>query len=195
VKKSTYQLFRPVAFLWTSGQSLDMYRLYAPASVAALTLLIFAFLPFSVDLVGSDSLSDYLSTFFVSLPGFYIAALSAVVAFQGGDLDKEMSDVTAKLLWNGDIADQKVTFRMFLSFLFSYLVVISFAGFFICLVGNILGDSFATLIVSLESSVADSALGAMRAIYAGALVFLASSVVTCTLLGLYFLAERVHQEL
>ena len=106
-----------------------------------------------------------------------------------------MPDAKVKILWNGDLAEDNISLRVFLSYLFSYLVVISFLGFFVCLFGNIAGDDIITLVEKSGRESSGFIVSALCVCYTALVVFLAASIVTCTMLGLYFLAERVHQEL
>ncbi len=193
--KLSYQALRPVAFLTVQLDGLRNYWLYAPIAITVVLIGLGLVVPISVPIVGPNSMSDYLSGFFVSLPGFYIAALSAVVAFQGGDLDKEMEDIKARIFWNGDHAVTPVTLRVFLSYLFSYLVVVSILGFFLCLLGNIAGLQLYALLNEAEHAVTFTLKVALPILYAAFVLFLASTIVCVTALGLYFLAERVHQKL
>lgn len=136
---------------------------------------------------------SFLTQLFAVLPGFYIAALAAVVAFHGGDLDKEMPDVTASITANGDTSDVQITIRVFLCYLFAYLTVLSFVGFFACMAGALIAPSF-NLLMS-EGMLPGWAAPAASGAYVAFLLFVTASLVLCTIQGLYFLAERVHQTL
>ncbi|MDB5664416.1 MAG: hypothetical protein JWS11_959 [Cypionkella sp.] len=190
-----YQLLRPLAFLDVKGPTLNMYRYHIPFGIVFVQFIIFILSDISLKVVGDRSLADYMSSFFVSLPGFYIAALSAIVAFNGGDLDKEMSDVSATLMSNGDVSRQEISMRIFLCYLFCYLTIISFAGFFICLAGNlfIVDCNHSTL---TQKIFCDPTLRCILSFsYSAVIVFLAASIVSCTVQSLYFLSERVNQSM
>jgi hypothetical protein len=192
---TAYQFFRPIAYLMIKGPSLNVYRYKLPLLATAVVGGLFIILPAKFDLVGDKSLSDYLISFFSSLPGFYIAALAAVVAFAGGDLDQDMPEVTLKMTAHGDTANNPITLRVFLCFLFSYLTVLSFVGFFICLAGAMLASNVTILASGMSSDNAGFVAAALKTSFLATLVFLSASVVFCTVQGLYFLAERVHQKL
>lgn len=185
-----YQITRPFAYLSVRGPSLGVYRIWGPfvlsvASVGAVWLL-----PSGINTVGADSLSSYLAQLFATLPGFYIAALAAIVAFQGGDLDKEMPHTTALITANRDTSRVEITFRVFLCYLFSYLTALSFIGFAICIVGSLLVPSVEGVLIDapyLECWV--------ELFYIFVVSFVTFGVMLCTVQGLYFLAERVHQTL
>lgn len=191
-----YQLFRPVAFLRLSGPSLTFYKFILPIVVTTLAAILYLLMPIKIDLVGERSAADYMANFFATLPGFFIAALAAVVAFQGGDLDKEMPDVKVSITVQGDTKPVPITFRVFLCYLFSYLTVLSFLGFFVCVGGSLI----CPILNHFLSSISDASTAANIRIvlevgYASIITFITASVVLCTFQGLYFLAERVHQKL
>lgn len=193
---AAYQFWRPLAFLAVRGPTLDLYRWVLPLLTTLVVCVAYASLPLQIDLVGDKSASDYLISFFSSLPGFFIAALAAVVAFAGGDLDKAVPKMTVKITAHGDEADNEISLRVFLSYLFAYLTVISFVGFFFCLGGSLLAENAVTVIKSaLDAETALKAAWSLRTGFLAGMTFLASSIVFCTVQGLYFLAERVHQTL
>ncbi|RVH33903.1 hypothetical protein [Sinorhizobium meliloti] len=193
---ATYQFLRPFAFLTVRGPTLDFYRWYFPTVCTLIACTGYWLLPLQIDLVGDKSTSDYLVSFFSSLPGFFIAALAAVVAFSGGDLDKEVPKLTVKISANGDRDTNEISLRVFLCYLFAYLTLISFVGFFFCLGGALLADNAGALVKSTtDVETASRVIWVLKSLFLGGMVFLASSIVSCTVQGLYFLAERVHQTL
>jgi len=193
---SAYQLLRPLAFASVKGPTLNAYRWGAPIALSVLGGGAYLLLPKGIDLVGDKSASDFMASFFVTLPGFFIAALAAVVAFNGGDLDKEMPGVTVPIRANGDDAPVELTLRMFLCYLFSYLTVLSFIGFFASVVGALLTPSLNHWIAAVPGVPHQHELHSLLGtLFIVGLTFLSASVVLCTALGLYFLAERVHQNL
>lgn len=185
-----YQLTRPFAYLSVQGPSLGVYRVWGPLTLAGFSVAVVWFLPSGLNTVGNDSLSSYLAQLFATLPGFYIAALAAIVAFQGGDLDKDMPHTTAIITANRDTSRVGITFRVFLCYLFSYLTAMSFAGFGICVIGSL-------LVPSVETELAGSpdAYCLVESGFVFVVAFVTFAVILCTIQGLYFLAERVHQTL
>ncbi len=97
---------------------------------------------------------------------------------------------------NGDKAPVEISLRVFLCYLFAYLTVISFAGFFVCVSASLLAPSF-TIFASDLSNVRflENTADFGDLLFVGVLAFMTASVVFCTIQGLYFLAERVHQTL
>lgn len=194
---AAYQLTRPFAFLRVREASLDTYRWIIPLSVSFISGVGYVALPVRIDLFGDGSASDYLIMFFAALPGFYIAALAAVATFQGRDLDRELNDgsITIPMIIGGERDYVSLTLRTFLSHLFAYLTAICFIGFFAAVLASVLAPNI--LVIAEEAGLKlDSPLMRMApALYTAALAFIAASIAACTAHGLYFLAERVHQEI
>lgn len=190
-----YQFFRPLAFLTIKGPTLHVYRLVLPLVATGLCVAAYVALPQPVDLVGDKSASDYLSGFFATLPGFFIAALAAVASFNGGDLDKDMPGVTVTMVVNGDKKANEITLRVFLCYLFAYLTVLSFLGFFVCIGGALVAPSVVEWLGPSGPAPSSAALYGAQIGFVALMSLLAASVVFCTIQGLYFLAERVHQKL
>lgn len=196
LKDVAYQISRPFAFMSVSGPTLHVYRLTLPIVAMLVSCAAGLFLPAGLDLVGDKSVSDYMATFFSALPGFFIAALAAVVAFNGGDLDTEMPDVKLSITVHGDKVAQPITLRVFLSYLFAYLTVLSFIGFFVCLGGSLVAPSVTELLQRItDPGVRSGWRTICELLFTGVVAFVGASVVFCTGQGLYFLAERVHQTL
>lgn len=196
LKDITYQFTRPFAFMLVSAPTLHVYRLTLPLLATIVTCAAGLLLPAGLDLIGDKSVSDYMATFFAALPGFFIAALAAVVAFNGGDLDTDMPDVKLSIKAHGDTVAQPITLRIFLSYLFAYLTVLSFIGFFVCVGGSLLAPSITDMIQRIaDSDVRGYWQTTCELLFISVVTFVSASVVFCTGQGLYFLAERVHQTL
>ncbi len=193
---TSYQFMRPIAFLTVKGPGLNFYKFYGPLILSLVTVWIYLLAPVKIQLFGSGSATDHMIGFFSILPGFFIASLAAIVAFQGGDLDETMPDVSVMITAQGDTARVDITFRVFLCYLFSFLTVMSFLGFFLCVAGSLLAPSLSEIANLAASSDAQTfTKTALEVGFVAALTIVTASVVLCTAQGLYFLAERVHQKL
>lgn len=191
----SYQLFRPFAYLFVRGPTLNFYRFVGPSACVAFACALYACLPIPLDLIGDKSISGYLLPFFSSLPGFFIAALAAVVAFNGGDLDEEIVNLEARVTANGDTDWVPISLRVFLCYLFAYLTIVSFLGFFYCLIGTVLAGNIVSVVTSAIPTHAASAIETLKYVFLAGVTYLAGTITFCTIQGLYFLAERVHQKL
>ncbi|HKR86948.1 MAG TPA: hypothetical protein VJS38_02140 [Phenylobacterium sp.] len=194
----SYELSRPLAFSRIKGPGLRVYRDVLPWVTVLVALVLYWVLPLRIALVGNTSVVAMASPFFASLPGFFIAALAAVATFHGADLDREMSNVTADMTIRGETAPSALTLRVFLCYLFAYLTAISFLGFFLCASVSLLAKNLHALaaIASWGDHAREQLIGsALRSVFVVLVTLVGARVVFCTALGLYFLAERVHQEL
>lgn len=193
---ANYQFLRPIAFLTVKGSGLSFYKFYGPLAFSLLAVVIYLSVPAKIQLVGPGSATDHMIGFFSILPGFFIASLAAIVAFQGGDLDETMPDVSVTITAQGDTAPVDITLRVFLCYLFSFLTVMSFLGFFLCVGGSLLAPSLVKMTMLAESpTVQASIMIGLQIGFVALLTVITASVVLCTAQGLYFLAERVHQKL
>lgn len=194
-----YEVSRPLAFFTAKAPGLGLFRDVVPLATAIACVLLYVFvLPVPIALVGHDSISSIMAPLFASLPGFFIAALAAVATFQGGDLDRTMPDATIWFKIRGEGKREGVTLRVFLSYLFAFLTVAAFAGFLLCGLASILAPNLREVSVlagKTKSPIDGGLVWLARPLFVLATAYLMTLVVSCTALGLYFLAERVHQEL
>jgi hypothetical protein len=122
---------------------------------------------------------------------FYIAALAAVATFQRDGLDEEMKGQPAYFNIRSGKDEKKVnvlTRRQFICYLFGFLAFMSLSLFVIIIFCNLLADNL--------SAVAAHAFGnyILFAKIAVVFIFLFAiwQVVVTTLLGIYFLSERLQ---
>jgi hypothetical protein len=106
-----------------------------------------------------------------------------------------MPGVSVRMEAQGDIAGVQITLRVFLSYLFSYLTIASFIGFFVCLGAELLAPSASYWLEGVAPEAAHWTKTLMQLSFVFVVGFLGASIVLCTIQGLYFLAERVHQNL
>lgn len=193
-----YELARPFAFLTAKGPTIRRYRDALPMLGALIVTALAMALPAGLKIVGPDSISSVMAPLFAGLPGFFIAALAAVATFQGGDLDRDLNGTTIWIEVNGDGMDTPVTLRVFLCHLFAYLTLLSIVAFLTCAAATLLAYNAALMRAAAETSKAawdDVVWEIVRATFIFSVALLTTSLLSCTSLGLYFLAERVHQEL
>lgn len=193
-----YELARPLAFLTAKGPTIRWYRDVLPLLFATCAVATYFALPVSIRLVGQDSIATVMAPLFAGLPGFFIAALAAVATFQGGDLDRDLSTTTIWIEANGDARDTQVTLRVFLGHLFAYLTLLSIVAFLTSAGATLLAPNLAYFQEFAASSAAvwdDCLWLGARGTFVFVVALLTGSLLSCASLGLYFLAERIHQEL
>jgi hypothetical protein len=191
-----YQLTRGFAFAGVDHKDLKFGLRVMPVLFAIAAGMIFAVLPDKPLLTGEGSLSRHLLSVFSTLPGFFIAALAAVSTFTRPEMDETMPAPAPRLkLRVGDESDWvDLTFRMFLAHLFAYVTTLAFLAVFIFVSVDLLhqsGDTLLKLVVPPKWLSSWSHF--LNAGYVALAVGLTANIVLTTLLGIYFLAERIHR--
>lgn len=172
------------------------YTTWLPLLLTVLTGTAYALLPAKPILIGSNGLVTSLLTIVATLPGFYFAGLAAVATFGSVTMDREMPAPapTLKIRVRGQSVLVNLTRRLFLSYLFSYLVVLSFGLCFALMAISALGP----FIRILQAFVVHWAGMAwpwfiLKGAVGFVLTFAFSSMVISTLHGVFFLTEKIHQ--
>ena len=197
LKQLIYELGRGFAYRRIKHAEMPTFTTWLPLALTVIGAVIYYFLPVKPALVGSNGLASNLLTLVSTLPGFYFAGLAAVATFSSAMMDKVMPAPapTADLLVGGQTRkDEPLTRRLFLSYLFSHLVIISFGLCFALVAINSLAGSIDAFQVALTSST-----GALwpwllvKSIVGLSLAFAFASLVVSTLHGVFFLTEKIHQ--
>jgi len=123
------------------------------------------------------------------LVGFYIAALAAVATMQQERLDQypcgEPPTLTRK--YRGVIKAEKLTRRRFLSYLFSYMAFLSVMLY----VAGIVGPFAATVYRNFEGLWwAEAVKGVILVAY----LFSYGNLLSGTMFGLHYFADRIHRD-
>jgi len=156
---------------------------------------ILAALVLQLSLAASAFEKDGLLNTFVPvlaiLAPFYIAALAAVSTFSGNrSIDKPFNMSKPVLLEvigdGGDWEKIDVTPRHFLSLLFGYCTALSM--FLLTL--SIFSPLFLTGVKAVFGSYSDCVLGVILTVF----LVLLSQLILSTMLGVYFLADRIHRD-
>lgn len=192
-----YELGRGFAYRRISHTEMRTYKTWLPLALTIAAIAVYVALPVKPALVGETGLASSLLTLVSTLPGFYFAGLAAIATFGDKSMDMEMPAPapTVDLLVNGKVVkDNPLTRRLFLSYLFSYLVILSFGLCFALVTINALSGSIDAL-----QAVVVSGTGAtwpwfvVKALVGIPLTFGFASMVVSTLHGVFFLTEKIHQ--
>lgn len=175
-----YQLLRPFSYLNIKHEDKWIYDWLLPLFFTIITCTIILLCIPIKNVTNSDGLISELTSFVSNLPGFFIAALAAVATFNKNDIDELMSNPPKiEILHHGNPMMIEMTRRRFLCVLFSYLTAISI---FIVLFTRIsLSITFSTEVDSIASW-----LGTFT------YFFFVWQMLLATVLGLYYLGERLH---
>lgn len=156
---------------------------YLPLFLALITIGFTRYFVCNEALVFADnSALIKLGAFIQTLPGFYLAALSAIATFNKPDMDKYMFG-TPLYMEIIDIGQIQLTRRRFLCVMFAFLTVQSFVFSISCIIFN-----------SFNSDIFNHLLTFKEATYvtAGLIYFIFWQLMTVTLWGIYYLGERMH---
>lgn len=174
-----YQLTRPLSYLKIKHDDKWIYDWMVPLLFTLASILI------ATKLIGLDGVTndggliDNIVQFISNLPGFFIAALAAVATFNKDDIDKTMDNPPRiEIIAHGNVRMIEMTRRRFLCVLFSYLTAISifiviFTRMALAIEYGADNDYFAWIGVTL-------------------FFFIFWQMITATVLGLYYLGERLH---
>jgi hypothetical protein len=175
-----YQLSRPFSYLKIRHEDKWVYDWFLPTLLTVTTLLFLHFkVPFE-SIGGEDGVISNLTSFVANLPGFFIAALAAVATFNKNDIDQPMANPPKiNILYEGGFLMVDMTRRRFLCVLFSYLTAVSV---FLVIFANI---GLRTAVIT-EYHI----LATWVAVTIFFLMFW--QMILATILGLYYLGERLH---
>lgn len=167
------------------------YTIFLPVALTIILVSVYLLLPVKPVLIGPNGLAASLLTIVSTLPGFYFAGLAAVATFGSGTMDHEMPAPApeVQMVVAGQSVTVKLTRRLFMSYLFSYLVIVSFALCFSLLIMN----SVASSIDTLHAALLPWAWSIIKAAVGVSLAFAFASMVVSTLHGVFFLTEKIHQ--
>lgn len=129
----------------------------------------------------SGQLIDKIFGFVQTLPGFYLAALSAIATFNNPGMDQYLLGypLKIKIIINGSKEEIRLTRRRFLTTMFAFLTA---QAFFVTMLG--------VALTSLEPilNLRDRYLCLFLFVF----LFIVWQILTITLWSLYYLGERIH---
>ncbi|TAX38536.1 hypothetical protein [Rhizobium leguminosarum] len=190
-----YEFTRWWAYRRIDDEKMRQYVWTVPLSLTAICFVIYYALPVRPGIIGSGGLFDKASLAFTLLPGFFISALAAVATFNRTEMDETMPAPAPKveIRHRGKTIEIELTRRMFLSYLFSYLSMMSFCLFFAVNVFGIIRQNVEHWLLLLpwvewRNSVMFLVDNAAMLVF----VYFCASVIVTMLHGIYFLCERIH---
>ncbi len=186
------KLLSPLNYLKIRHEEKKWYDLYLPLSGAVFITIVYCYLPNQFKLIGNNGLISQVNGLLQVLIGFYIAALAAVSTFGNATIDDVMAGTppTLKESFRGKMSSVKLTRRRFICYLFGYLALVSFALFSLGLITSLIGQNLAVWVAGISSL---WSLTVLKVVFVFVYFFVLLNIVTTTLLGLYFLAVRIHQ--
>lgn len=191
-----YELTRGFAYQRIKHPEAHWYARTLPLALTVVGSAFLLLLPGQPIFLGKDGLIASSLTVISTLPGFYFAGLAAVATFAGLNMDAVMPSPAPVLSVKvgGARHDIELSRRQFLSYLFSYLVLVSA----ILCVSVIIVYAATPSIAIAKASIVSTGNGEliwrlMRSIGVIAYIELCSCLLITTLHGIFFLTEKIHQ--
>ncbi len=191
----TYEFSRWWAYRRISHPMMWRYIWGAPLMLTAIVLLVYVILPVKPRLGGEAGLLRSLSQILALLPGFFISALAAIATFNRPEMDETMPEPApkVKIAHRGEMLDIDLTRRMFLSYLFSYLSILSVILFVVVIVVPYADPSLRQFFSWTGEYINGTTVYiSLKYAFISAVAYFFSSLLISTLHGVYFLCERIH---
>lgn len=171
------------------------YDFVIPALLTAFTCIIFGALDLRLEVYSHPKLTESFSNLLTLLIAFYMAALAAVSTFDRKGIDSRLKGDPAILRVRdndgGHLVEKSLTYRQFISYLFGYLSFVSLC-LFLLLLGLTHGwPKFENKMVHGHAALLIFKL-LLDPILFVAVMFLFWQMVITSLLGIYFLTERLQ---
>lgn len=180
LKPIAYQLTRPVSYLRIAHEDKWIYDWLVPGVITTATTILLCWLTTVQYLTGDGGLLGQITGFLENLPGFFIAALAAVATFNRHDIDEVMSNPPrVRIMYQGRLGFVEMTRRRFLCVLFSYLTA---ATIFLIIA------YYLAAAIGKGANIPEAA----QWVFATAYLFVFWQMIVATLLGLFYLGERLH---
>lgn len=182
------RLTTPLRYLKIKHKQKVKYDWVIPGILTLLCMWGLSGIGYSVSLTGEKGMLAGIATLAHVLVGFFIAALAAVATFQGQGMDEKMSSPspTLKDKYKGQTITRELTRRQFLCFLFGYLAFVSLFIALLTIFERVLGTQLAAFFPELVKVW-------IRPIGLAAILFIFWNLFVTTLVGLYYLTDRIHQ--
>lgn len=183
------KIFTVLSFLRLRSPDIFWYQWIYPTVIFAVGFVGFQFWGYQYVSFDQDKLIGDVNALMGILVGFYIAALAAVSSFSNANLDQVMKGraPTLTTVRKGEEIKETLTRRRFLAIIFGYcatlaIILYLFGVFQVHLTIPQPTASWGQTVLSIASQ-------AIWAIY----VWIISSLLVVTLLGLHYLVERMHR--
>jgi len=175
------RLATAIDYLRIKHSAKHRYDWSLPITISILLMLIYYFLPIKPSILKPGGIISQINSIIQILTGFYIASLAAVATFNSDRLNKTMNGREP-----ASIGEENLTRRRFLCLLFSYLVTLCFILMVVGISAPIISQNVKLLLPNYFLIIKYTALSAYT--------FMVSQLVVITLLGLYYIADKIHDK-
>jgi len=181
-------LISPLTYLQIRHEAKRWADWWYPLVFAALSTYLVLRYGSAGAIAGPDGLLSKLLIVSSVLPGFYIAALAAIATFNRPDIDELMPAPTPTIVHKigGKKNVIELTRRRFLTHLFAFLCFESLAVMVTCMFASLVG-------VSVLGNLIDPVACGVRIGFVCLLLLMFWQMVFGTLLGLYYLGDRLYR--
>ena len=184
-----YILLRSLNYIRVSHRDAVAYNYIIPIIFSILLIAPICFLVPENNIYGVGGILSEFSSLLVILAPFYIVALAAVATFDGSPSFNEVMEgikpPVLKVLDRGQEKIMPLTMRHFLSLMFGYCSLLSLVLF----LANVLVRYIAQNTNITDWIYAEYLGLSFFALY----IFFLMQLITTTLLGLYFLSDKLHR--
>lgn len=186
--RSAKRLLTPLSYLRIERQDKWLDELILPLIFLLITLFVFWLLDWKLVVFGSSGLLAGVGSYLQVVTGFYIASLAAVATFNQKNMDHRMEGESPSLTveWKGGKREEKLTRRRFLCFLFGYLSFLSIFVYFGGVAANLLAQAVLNVLPI-------AAVFWVKWFFVSVYLFVVYNLICTTLLGLYYMTERIHR--
>lgn len=186
--RSIKRLLTPLSYLRIARQDKFIDEVALPLFLLCATLFIFWLLDWKLVIFGGSGLIAGVGSYLQVVTGFYIASLAAIATFNQKNMDLRMAGESPTLTveWMGVKREEKLSRRRFLCFLFGYLSFLSIFLYFGGVGANLLAQP-------ILSSLSGPAVFWIKWTFVSTYLFIVYNLICTTLLGLYYMTERIHR--
>lgn len=185
-----------MAYRHIEHPSMRFYTRTFPCYFGIVFTIILFLLPNGFSVSGASGFLNAVIGSISLLPGFFVAALAAVSTFGGDHMDEKMPNPAPKLfIRTGQTSgSEDLTRRMFLSYLYGYLAILSLFLTAGCHLLVLISPNVAPMLgLFLAEPILPYALMALKGVLVFSILFLLGSLLVTTLHGTYYLMERIFQ--
>jgi hypothetical protein len=184
-----WRIFVPLRYLQIDHPEKRKFDLWLPFLLTAIFALPLISEQFRHDAIGGRLVVGKVGEFLGVLTGFFIAALAAVATFGKSEMDDPMPGeppVRLEHKKNRQVYFENLSRRRFLSFLFGYMAFVTLA-LYILGYGYLIADKY--FILPCVPEVRSWFFATFWIAYTFAL----GNILSNTLLGLFYLTDRIHR--
>lgn len=189
MKNSLRRLLTPLSYLRIKRQDKHTDELIIPGLITVVSIFILACFNGRIPVFAEKGVISAIVNYLQIVSGFYIASLAAVATFNKDSMDKAMPGIPVILpnRRRRKGRSEPLSRRRFLCFLFGYL---SFAS----LVLYFGGSALVLLAPHIKEMIPAQALPLLKWPVITLYLFVTSNVMVTTLLGLYYMTDRIHRK-